>query len=207
VFVLALVVFTAVFTGLHSLMLVLFPTRGPARTVADWTLTASILLLTLWMAFVGWKRLFQAASAWLYRNEGEIEVGRPEVRRPPRWELALWFLAVFVPSAAFGFLEVDRLYLQPLWAVWLVPMAIALWLRHRPNVSPILLLWPALFALHAVLIVCRAPIVFTGDLEGLNLLIPAFGYGLLTGLIALAYSRYALTRLRRLAQAAGNEGR
>lgn len=62
------------------------------------------------------------------------------------------------------------------------------------------LLWPGLYALHAILILAGAPIVLTGPWEALNMLIPIAGYGMLAGLASHAYGRFALHRLRRLAQ-------
>ena len=71
----------------------------------------------------------------------------------------------------------------------------------RPAVGgPIMLLWPALYALHAILILAGVPILFSGHWDALNMLIPTVGYGLLTGLIAHVYSRFALWKLRRIAR-------
>ena len=63
-----------------------------------------------------------------------------------------------------------------------------------------MLLWPALYGLHAILIVAGVPIIFVGAWSSLNMLIPVIGYGLLTGLISHAYSRFALRKLRRAAE-------
>ena len=72
-----------------------------------------------------------------------------------------------------------------------------------------MLLWPGLYALHAILIVAGAPIVFTGAWEGLNMLLPVAGYGLLAGLAGHIYSRFALRKLKDAARAglADDEGR
>ncbi len=64
-------------------------------------------------------------------------------------------------------------------------------------------MWPALISIHAILILAGAPILFTGRWVGLNMLIPIFGYGLLTGLLSHLYSRVALRRLKRLTQTDG----
>ncbi|MEZ6070602.1 MAG: hypothetical protein R3C10_10080 [Pirellulales bacterium] len=60
-------------------------------------------------------------------------------------------------------------------------------------------IWPALYTIHALLIVAGAPIVFHAPWDGLNMLIPIAGYGILAALVGHLYSRYALGKLRRLA--------
>ncbi len=62
-----------------------------------------------------------------------------------------------------------------------------------------MLLWPTLYALHALLIVCGVPIVWSPPWDGLNMLIPVAGYGLLSGLVGHLYSRFALRKVKRLA--------
>ena len=63
-----------------------------------------------------------------------------------------------------------------------------------------MVLWPVLYALHAILIVAGAPILFTGEWVGLNMLIPTVGYGLLAALVGHLYSRFALHKVKRLAR-------
>jgi hypothetical protein len=59
-------------------------------------------------------------------------------------------------------------------------------------------LWPVLYALHAVLLLSGAPILFEDKWEVLNMLLPVFGYGMLSFLAGHLYSRIALRRLRHL---------
>jgi hypothetical protein len=66
----------------------------------------------------------------------------------------------------------------------------------RPAVGPITLLWPVLYALHAILILAGVPIVFVGPWESLNMLIPIVGYGLVTSVLGHLYSRWALHSVR-----------
>ena len=61
-----------------------------------------------------------------------------------------------------------------------------------------MLLWPALYALHAILIIAGVPILFVGRWDSLNMLIPTVGYGLIASLTAHIYSRIQLRRLRRM---------
>jgi hypothetical protein len=66
----------------------------------------------------------------------------------------------------------------------------------RPATGNIQLLWPLLYALHAIAIVAGAPFVFHGPWEFLNMLLPILGYGLVTSFIGHLYSRWALHSVR-----------
>ncbi|MBZ5578043.1 MAG: hypothetical protein LAP40_15885 [Acidobacteriia bacterium] len=87
--------------------------------------------------------------------------------------------------------------MQPVSALYMVPFMV-FGLSRRSKTS-LLLLWPGLYGLHAILILASAPILFTGRWDALNLFLPSSAYGILAGAGALLYSRFALYRLRRLA--------
>jgi hypothetical protein len=113
------------------------------------------------------------------------------------WCLMATFFVCILATAVLGFLDVfPEKYMQPVSAIYLVPFLVILWLLMRPMVGPIALLWPALYTLHAVLILIGVPILFTGPWDPLNMLIPTVGYGLIASLIAHIYSRIMLRRLR-----------
>ena len=97
-------------------------------------------------------------------------------------------------------------YMQPISAIYCVPFVIFLYIRQRPKYGPLMLLWPILYAIHAILIVAGVPIVFTKDsgLVSLNMFIPTFGYGLLTLIIIYLYSRYALKKLKGVTRMEGD---
>jgi hypothetical protein len=82
--------------------------------------------------------------------------------------------------------------------VKVVPFLVALTLLMRPAVGYLSLLWPLLYGLHALLLLAGVPLRFAEPWGFLDILVPISGYGMLTGLIAHAYSRIALYRLRRL---------
>lgn len=140
----------------------------------------------------------------LYAGEGTARLTPPR-SRTRRWLTGLLgatfgtcILASVVLGAVF---QIPEKYMQPVSAIYVVPFLVGLvLLRQSAIAAPIALLWPALYALHAVLIVAGVPILFVGRWSGLNMLIPVAGYGMLTGLIAHAYSRFALARLRRAAR-------
>ena len=93
-----------------------------------------------------------------------------------------------------GFFTIE--YMQPISALYVVPFTLFLYFMQRPNVSPVRLLWPILYTIHAILIVIGVPILFTKNLTGLNMILPVFGYGFLTHIIGHVYSRYALKKLK-----------
>lgn len=147
-------------------------------------------------------RLLEQLSQTLYAKEGSVTVSTPQTavnRR--RWGLVLGigYGACILASIVVGMLGyIPHEYMQPVSAIYVVPFFIALGILTRPSSSPVMMLWPILYALHAVLIVAGAPILFTGKWDSLNMLVPIAGYGLLCGLLAHLYSRFALRRLKRL---------
>ena len=87
-------------------------------------------------------------------------------------------------------------YMQTFSALYVVPFLVFLTIWQRPVVGPLSLLWPTLYAFHAILIVAGVPILFHKPWTALNMLIPIAGYGILCGLLGHVYSRYALKKLK-----------
>jgi hypothetical protein len=178
------------------------------RTGRHGLLGASLAALILSSGATIWFSSPKYGGKWIerlakryYAPEGEIELVCPQ--KPPRGACVA-FLAVFVlcqvatvTAGVMGWFNIR--YLQPVTALYIVPLVTLLYLVQRPRVGYIALLWPALYAIHAILIVAGAPIVFEGRAETLNMAIPVMGYGMLTAIIGHIYSRYALSRLKRLA--------
>jgi len=149
-------------------------------------------------------------SMRLYRREGMATLPPPQrvIQHPWAGPVAGGLLGTCVlASVVLGYLGYFTVeYMQPVSALYLVPFLVFLSLWLRPMVSLLSLLWPALYALHAILVVAGVPIQFdSGPGQALNMLIPVFGYGILGGLAVHMYSRFALRKLKRLA-AAGGEG-
>ncbi len=148
-------------------------------------------------------RLAERLTKRLYAGEGMAQLAAPSTRGRKRigWVLAVAFGTCIMSSVAAGFFyEIPERYIQPISAIYCIPFLVGLWLLQRPASSPIKLLWPALYGLHAILIVAGAPIVFVGSWSSLNMLIPVAGYGMLVGLVEHAYSRFALRKLRKAAE-------
>ena len=150
----------------------------------------------------GGKRMEQLAKR-LYAKEGQVAVASPQTagRRRAGLLLVLGFGACIVVSGILGVLGyIPDKYMQPVSALYVVPFLVILNTLMRPAVGWPMMLWPALYALHAILIVAGAPILFTGKWGGLNMLLPTVGYGLLTALLSHVYSRFALQKVKRLAR-------
>lgn len=139
----------------------------------------------------------------LYADDGNVAFSPPS-ERAQAWApiLAGCFGACVLGSVVLGFvIEIPSEYLQPISALYVVPFLVALWILMRPMAGYAALLWPALYAAHAIGIVAGAPIVFNSPWDFLNLVIPMVGYGLLSAIVGHVYSRFALRRLRMLAGA------
>jgi hypothetical protein len=149
-------------------------------------------------------KLIERVVKRLYAEEGGVQVAPCPTRRR-RWIggiLGAAFGSCIVASIVIGFLyDIPDKYMQPISAIYFVPFTAGLWLLMRPAVGSLALLWPLLYALHAILILAGAPILFvTRPWDSLNMLIPTCGYGLLSAVISHVYSRFALSKLRRAAR-------
>jgi hypothetical protein len=155
----------------------------------------------IWLSIPRWGgKLQERVVQGLYAEEGRVAFSTPGERKKV-WALVLaaCFGACVAASVAIDFiLDIPSQYMQPVSALYVAPFLVGLWFLMRPHAGCPALLWPALYAAHAILIVAGAPIRFTGPWEGLNMLIPIAGYGVVSGLAGHLYSRYALRRLRRL---------
>jgi hypothetical protein len=96
--------------------------------------------------------------------------------------------------AILGVLPIE--YVQPISAAYMVPLVVYYGVRHRPTPeSPIVFLWPALYGVHAILVVAGVPTRFWGNIPALDVFVPLVGYGLVAALAGHIYSRVALRRL------------
>lgn len=174
---------------------------GNTALLVGWLGVLSVAVAaTIYLAVPRWggRRLQQLAN-WLYASEGQVAISMPRAGRT--WimtTIAVAFGVCVVGSVILGltgYFPTGK-YMQPISALYVVPFLVALHFLMRPAVGFIALLWPLLYALHAVLIVAGAPIVFVTPWESLNMLVPIAGYGLLTSLVGHIYSRWALHSVR-----------
>jgi len=166
---------------------------------------AAILVFWLWYSFVGGAAITRRITERLYRAEGQVSTGvSPEMVGREAWTrfpvVGFLFMFCIVAHVGLGFMGVLPIrYMQPVSALYVVPLLLYLGTKMRGVGSPFMFLWPALFGLHAILFLVWSPIRFGAKLEMLNMLVPMMGYGLLSALAGHIYSRIALRRLKALA--------
>jgi hypothetical protein len=158
------------------------------------------ILATFYVSVPRWGgRRLQRWGENLYEAEGRATIDMPRARRT--WlvaGIAIAFgacVAGQVILGLVGYLPTGK-YSQPISALYMVPFLVALNFRMRPAIGNVPLVWPLLYALHAILIVAGVPIVFHGRWEPLNMLLPTIGYGLVTACVGQIYSRWALHSVR-----------
>jgi hypothetical protein len=158
------------------------------------------ILATFYLSVPRWGgRRLQRLGEKLYEAEGRATIDMPRARRS--WLVAAIAIAFGVCVAGqvilglVGYLPTGK-YAQPISALYMVPFLVTLNFLMRPGIGNVPLIWPLLYALHAILIVAGVPIVFQGRWEPVNMLLPMLGYGLLTAIIGHIYSRWALHSVR-----------
>ena len=174
-------------------------------------LASLIFLLYISVPKWGGLKLWKWVDQRIYR-EGNVSISVRELKKTKKkiGSIAgLIFMACLMSTMFICEKYVPIEYMQPISAIYCVPFMVFLYLWQRPKYGPLMLLWPALYAIHAILIVAGVPIVFSKEsgLVSLNMYIPSFGYGFLTFIIIYIYSRYALKKLKTAAhlQESNNE--
>jgi hypothetical protein len=151
-------------------------------------------------------------TAWFYRREGHVRTGEAGIRYTNRWLYSAVCLGVFYGTYAFlGHHLVEDRYAVPVSAIWLVPFlwwTVRIRVRGGPPPSPLMLIAPAWYALHALLILLGVPLYRTGDQAAGLTVFPSLVFGLVVASLAsFVSSRVALRRLRATADSAGAKGK
>jgi hypothetical protein len=179
------------------------------RTTLMWICIVGIgvmMVALMWFSMARWggEQIWRI-SQWVYGREGyaAYEGGdEPDRMRHTRW-IALVGAGLVLYHMAGAVLVALRYvpmpYIQPLSALYMAPFLAVMIVSQRLGFWA--WVWPLLYALHAMLLVAGAPIHFPGKVQFLDVLVPIFGYGLLSILIGHLYSRYAFRRLKQLARA------
>jgi len=153
-------------------------------------------------------KFIKRISQRVYGQQGDVSISQPKATKKKQWigyVVGMIFGSCVIGSVILGSRGYFTIkYMQPISAVYAVPFLVFLYLWQRPKVSPITLLWPILYTIHAVLIVVGVPILFTENLSRWNMMLPVFGYGFLTYMIGHIYSRYALKKLKGLTHLEGD---
>ena len=152
-------------------------------------------------------KFIERISRRLYNREGDVLISVPETIKKKQWVgyvVAMVFGSCILGSVILGFMGYFTIeYMQPVSAVYIVPFLVFLYVWQRPIISPLALLWPTFYGIHAILVVAGVPIQFGEPWIFLNMIIPMAGYGILCGLLGHVYSRYALKKLKGLTHLEG----
>jgi hypothetical protein len=168
---------------------------------------AATLAGLAWLVFT--RRLqaaMQAACNALDRGEGHVVASSsPEAQQRGR-SLAGLIVAVLgiMTPVTVQHLGVPTRYVQPLVALYLVPPLAWLHWPKSPVGGPLMLLWPGLYALHALLLLAGVPLPAVPE-PMVNVFIPLVLYGMVAIVASHVYGRFALRRLRRLASTDENQ--
>ena len=174
---------------------------GLALLAADLAFCAYCLWLVLSKRLKAW---VVSCDAWLYRNEGQAAPAAQTIKAT--WldtavGLAFAALACATPIVCTHS-GIPIRYLQPVTAAYLVPLIV--YQSYRRMLPPVMPLWAALYAAHAILVLAGVPLLANlGPL--VSVMLPMGGYLLVAMLASHVYGRYALRRLRRLVRAEGDE--
>ena len=145
-------------------------------------------------------KIIERITQRVYAGEGSVSISAPESMKKKEWlgyVVATIFGSCILGSVILGFMGYFTIeYMQPISALYVVPFLVFLYIWQRPIISPLALLWPTLYAFHAILVVAGVPIQFGKPWIFLNMIIPMVGYGILCGLLGHFYSRYALKKLK-----------
>ncbi len=198
-----LIVFTLLWAAIGApayLAGVAFREGNPALGVICIVVMFAAVVATIYISVPGWggRRLQLLSQRW-YESQGQVTIApaHPNTRGGSFLAAALLVcVATTVILGVFGYLPIE--YLQPISALYVVPFLVGLNFLMRPITGYVPLLWPLLYAIHAVLIVAGAPILFAAPWDFLNMLVPTVGYGLITALACHLYSRWALHRAREI---------
>ena len=153
-------------------------------------------------------KLIERLSRRLYTRDGDVSISLSETAKKKKW--VGYVVAILFGSSVIGFVLmgmkdfIQIKYMQPVSALYAVPFVVFLYFWQKPKIGPLALLWPVLYAIHAILIVAGVPILFTGNLIPLNMILPVFGYGFLTHIIGYIYSRYILKKLKGITHLEGD---
>lgn len=152
--------------------------------------------------------LDQIIDRRMYSHEGFTSMPQPKLTKKRKYVdifVGIVYMVCLIGSmelAMFGYIPVK--YLLPFMALFVVPFGVYQYFILWPRLGPVLLIYPILYTIHAILIIAGVPIFFTGIFAvPLNMLLPLI-YTLLTYMIGHLYSRYALKKLKGLAHLEGD---
>jgi hypothetical protein len=169
----------------------------------------SLILIIFALKFGGKYRglLDQKIDQWIYGKEGYASLPASKSAKR-KWLDVVSGVVISICIIGSTHLAVEGYfafkYLQPVSAIYLVPFLIVQYFLQQPRHGLFLLICPALYTIHAVLIVAGVPIYLKGDWGVLNMFLPLLGYTFLAYIIAHIYSRHALKKLKGITHLEGD---
>jgi len=149
---------------------------------------------------------------WIYGKEGAVSMpsmSGSKITKKTTWlgiVIGVVFYICFFGSwhlSVEGYIAFK--YLQPISAIYLIPMFVFEYFQRRQWLGPVVLICPILYTIHAILIVAGVPSFFTTENFCIfNILLPLIGYTFLAYVIGHIYSRYALKKLKGLTHLEGD---
>ena len=171
-------------------------------------LVATVKFMIIFLSKFGGKNrglIDQLIEQRIYGKEGTASIPPPKITKKMRGlDYILGAIGLIYILGVNHLCMMDYIafkYQQPLMALYFVPAFVfEYFLLLRPKVGPLVLLWPILYAIHAILVLAGVPIFFTGNLGILNMPVPLIGYAFLAYAISYVYSRYALKKLKEVSR-------
>lgn len=183
-----------------------YGTGHPGLGVVLVVIDAAVCLGWVWLVLS--RRLNQwmsGVSEWLYRGDGMV-VAAPVCQPGRSAKVVAWVFGLLICATPILVQQwpVPDWGLQPITALYTVPFMVWLWWMQRGHQSPLMLLWPVLYALHAVALLAGVPLLRAID-PMMQVLLPMVVYSALAVLASHLHGRYALRRLRALARAGAED--
>ena len=152
--------------------------------------------------------LDQIIDRKMYGEEGFASTAQPQLSKKRKIVDAVTGIAFMVCLIGTTYLAMEGhisiKYHLPVMALFVVPFGVYQYFTLQSRFGPLLLLYPILFAIHALLVFAGLPIFFTGSFAvPLNMLLTLI-YNLLAFIIAHLYSRYALKKLKGITHLEGD---
>jgi hypothetical protein len=198
VFQVIFVLGSAMFAGLACLLTWAHTHGQRALAVASLVALCAFGVWWLWFSFFGGSGIIRRVSERLTRRRGAASVGPPAFAAGQRKPLAV-FVFLFCVVLHMGLSSLGLAptrYMQPISAIYVVPFMLYLAAKQWNTSSPFMLLYPGLYAAHAVLLAAGVPIS-RGPM--FDMFFPCIGYAFLAAFAGYLYSRFALRRLRAVA--------
>lgn len=202
-----LVVSTIMFVALFVMWRALGESYRAGNGVLFWILIPLLLILhvlLVWMSVPRWGgRWMQELGLRYYRQEGDVAAEGPLPRsrmmRIGKIVVTMYGVAI-VTHVGLGLADVLPIEtMQPISALYVLPFTCFLAWATR---SYMMLLFPILYGLHAILVVAGVPIQVEGPLAPMiNLMGPMAGYMAFAALVGHLYNRIALAQVKHYAHA------